>query len=171
MVEKEDAKAIQDIVEGYASLQTIKRKLKAMYGGRWTSGGYAKVLIPENKNFVIKIILIDDDQAYTEYARYCRRYADKYDVLPKIYHSFKTFDYEVFIIEKLKPARGKAKVFNKVFTENGKKILVKRDHPNYYAFKKIANLVLKSYNQCFDIYDTNVMVRDNGTIVITDPVG
>lgn len=180
IISKKELEDIKKIIKkneyGYDTNNDINYSLRSYFEkkkcrSKSSSGGYANVFIPKNRDYVIKMIRRNDNKSYTDYAKYCIKYAHVYDNLPKIYSKFLTQKYEVYIVEKLSHNDRKSERFIKKYVEYDAhgSLFVSKHNPISPILKKIKTII-SIHGGSNDMYGSNIMVRKDGTEVITDPI-
>lgn len=178
MITEKELKEIKSAVRKVTYMEDALFTLKEYFGSKRTkskssSGGYANVFIPADKNYVIKMINKGENDSYVEYARFCINHHDKFPNLPKIYSMFSTPYIQYFVIEKLKHDTRKANKFIAEYLETDRhgSLIVSKFNPLYPIMRKIRQIIDKNPYATEDLdHNRNIMIRTCGTAVITDPI-
>lgn len=141
------------------------------------SGCYSDVYDIGN-GFALKICSRKDcngiDKGYSGFIRFLSNLNTSHSIFPKIYRKERWENADVFVIEKLcehtEENLNKRIKYYRIFRDF---IKYNKDH---YDLTKEQKKVLKrlakyrvNHNHWLDLHDENVMLRENGDIVITDP--
>lgn len=134
-------------------------------------GGYAKVLIPSDREYVVKWTLAGENDSYKAYARYCKKYGHLHPSLPKIHAMFSNRYFDFYIIEKLNYVAKVSSQFVKDFMEYDArgKMFVSKHNPMALVLKKVQDIG-RRYNSDEDIGSVNILCRKDGTPVLSDPL-
>jgi hypothetical protein len=158
---------VKDDEDNFIIWDTFRNEMSKYITARFADGGFAGVFIPRNKNYVIKVIEAGSNDRYSKYARFCWKNHDKFSNVPKIHSVFKSKNYEFFIIEKLYHNFTVSNRFQTAYDLHVSGHL-KSHHKFYPLFTKLDKMFGEGC--CDDIGGYNVMVRKNGTAVLTDPI-
>lgn len=163
----------------YQDMKPLPEILEAEGFAHLGSGEYAWVFDLGDGKRVVKVVK-HEDEAYRKYAEYCKS-SEKSSIKPRILFSGKWGRFDVYILEKLIPDERKARAVSAVYN-------MLRD--GFYGYtaddtdqdflvglvdakigKSLAELIKGLQGKgCTDMHSGNIMFRENGELVITDPI-
>jgi hypothetical protein len=161
---------------------TLLRKKLSKYGWKYLNGGYfSKVFVNPNKNYVLKINSIPD-KGYETYVELIKHHRNPhFPIISDIKQlTINNEIYYAYLIEKLKPIHALiAKKYVSIFdiVINSPYVPIKQLFsiipPLFLKYPKLVKalqIVGQNYGYYnLDLHEKNIMQRENGTIVITDP--
>lgn len=164
----------------YMTIKPLKEVLKEAGFPFLGRGNYSWVFDLGDGKRVVKVVKCEDE-AYTKYADYCKS-SEKASIKPKIHYSGTWGRYQIFVLEKLIEDEQKARAVAAVVEMLRSHTLgYQREHTDQAYLmslvdKKIGQPVvdllreIQKFQCSFDIHCGNIMFRENGELVITDPL-
>lgn len=167
---------------GYCTMKPLEEVLTEAGFPQLGHGHYSQVFDMGDGKRVVKIVR-SSDAAYTAYASYCKESGTKSPYIPKILFSGLWGKKQVYVLEKLVYDEGKARAAAAVVralkemtsgygddTEMDREFLISLFRKNLASGLLDILADIRKLGHCFDLHYGNIMFRENGDIVLSDPI-